>query len=133
MGRRTTARTINSCGTYKSRGQCTGARDSPDATHFQERALQKATLFELHQDQHTFKGGRTLSKLDLTYWHACDRMDRTVECVATRLPCKLSDHRPVIVARRSVNKLIYCDSGSRALPARTLEHESWAYEVTQQY
>ena len=58
----------------KTNGQATGSEDSGDAKHFQDRVLQKAKLFELHQDHHTFEGGRALSRLDRVYvnWHACD-------------------------------------------------------------
>ena len=66
-------------------------------------------------------------------WHACDQLDHTVECVATRWPYKLSDHRPVIFARRGAQKSLSCEGVSRALPAWTLEHESWAPEVKEMH
>ena len=115
----------------KTTGSFTGSRDRVDARQFQEHVLNSSGLFELQQEHSTFEGGRAMSRLDRVYvnWHACDQLDRTFECTAAQWPLTISDHRPVLFARRSTRKNHDCPGVARPLASWTVDHETWAPKV----
>ena len=93
----------------KTTGQFIGRRDNVGAQCFQQQVVQTGGFFELHQEHHTFEGGRAMSRLDRVYanWHVSEQLDRTVECTASAWPHTLSDHRPLLFARRSKISLMF--------------------------
>ena len=76
-----------------------------------------------------------MSRLDRTYgnWHACDELDHRTECVAGAWLRKISDHRPLMFARRACKTKYSCMGVERPIPAWIFEHESWMKMIKEKH
>ena len=112
----------------KTSGHFTGNRDKVESQIFKDSVLQPAGLHELEQEFHTWEGGRSLARLDRVYtnWHTCDQLDRSIECAAASWPHNLSDHRPILFARRATCHKSSSKLVNKALPICVIQDPAWA-------
>ena len=102
--------------------RATGARDKGEEEHWRETVANPLSLYELQQEQFTFKCSSSRSRIDRIYTNqpASDQLDPQICCAALEWTPRLSDHRAVAFARTSSP---VSPQGNRPIQDWILKHE----------